>query len=432
MTATSLQVSTGASSGKTLISDASGNATWQNVPTDNHLYGDNSVGVGPQVYNFSNTNALTECVAVGALAGGIWQKGGTKLTFLGAFTSSEGGPGRPEPAGGWTNSTAVGYDAAINNNNQVTLGNTEVTELIIPPNVKVHHNQTLTLPKVSAQSLSVSNSGNGYDKIVIYDGGLGVANSMQMCGLGLSAYTLRYQVDKPGTDHVFYAATSHTTANELMRIRGNGNVRFNGVTTMGARLSPKLLSIWDSAPDDGTRHDYLGFGVSGGMLRYHVGGSGDDHVFFSATGQSTSKELMRVKGNGEVVIPGSLNVGDYIFTTNWSGPFVIASHQFRISKIGKTVTMSSIIQPKTSGPASTTSLFIANTIIPQQFRPASETLHFPVHIVAGNNEEDIGLLSIYSGIMNVSKRGPAAGAGRAFPAGQSAGFSGFSVSWCTN
>lgn len=58
-------------------------------------------------------------------------------------------------------------------------------------------------------------------KLVFYDI---TGNTHQFIGWGLNAATLRYQVDVPTTDHVFYAGTSPTTSNELMRIRGNGNV----------------------------------------------------------------------------------------------------------------------------------------------------------------------------------------------------------------
>ncbi|MFV8358503.1 hypothetical protein ACNQGB_20270, partial [Flavobacterium sp. XS1P32] len=49
-------------------------------------------------------------------------------------------------------------------------------------------------------------------------------NDHQFYGFGVNAYQLRYQVDGVGSNHVFWAATSATTSNELMRITGNGKV----------------------------------------------------------------------------------------------------------------------------------------------------------------------------------------------------------------
>jgi hypothetical protein len=58
-------------------------------------------------------------------------------------------------------------------------------------------------------------------KIVLYES---VNNDHQFYGLGVNAGTFRYQVDGTGSSHIFYAATGATTSNELMRIRGDGNV----------------------------------------------------------------------------------------------------------------------------------------------------------------------------------------------------------------
>jgi hypothetical protein len=49
-------------------------------------------------------------------------------------------------------------------------------------------------------------------------------NDHQFFGFGINNNILRYQVSGTGNNHVFYAATSSTTSNELMRIQGNGFV----------------------------------------------------------------------------------------------------------------------------------------------------------------------------------------------------------------
>lgn len=64
-------------------------------------------------------------------------------------------------------------------------------------------------------------------KIVLYDNN---NNDHQYYGFGINGGTLRYQTDASGADHVFYAATSATTSNELMRITGTGNVGIGGIT----------------------------------------------------------------------------------------------------------------------------------------------------------------------------------------------------------
>ena len=78
-------------------------------------------------------------------------------------------------------------------------------------------------------------------KIVLYET---TNNDHQYFGFGVNANILRYQVDATSVSHVFYAGTSSTTSNELMRISGNGNVgigitnpssmlHVNGTTTFG-------------------------------------------------------------------------------------------------------------------------------------------------------------------------------------------------------
>ena len=58
-------------------------------------------------------------------------------------------------------------------------------------------------------------------KIVMYETG---DNDHQFYGFGINGGALRYQTDTPNSDHVFYSAASATASNELMRIKGNGNV----------------------------------------------------------------------------------------------------------------------------------------------------------------------------------------------------------------
>ena len=69
-------------------------------------------------------------------------------------------------------------------------------------------------------------------KIVLYPGG---NNDNQFYGFGIEDSKLVYSVWQTGDDHVFFAGTSSSTRNELMRIRGNGNVGI-GNDTPGADL----------------------------------------------------------------------------------------------------------------------------------------------------------------------------------------------------
>jgi len=72
-------------------------------------------------------------------------------------------------------------------------------------------------------------------KIVLYDNGNG--NEHQFTGVGINNAVFRYQVDATTTDHVYYAGSSSTTSNELMRIQGNGRVG------IGMTASTNLLEV---------------------------------------------------------------------------------------------------------------------------------------------------------------------------------------------
>jgi microcystin-dependent protein len=51
-------------------------------------------------------------------------------------------------------------------------------------------------------------------------------------------------------------------------------------------------------------HQFSGFGSSQTELRYQVGGVGIDHVFYSGVNSSSSKELLRIKGDGRLGLGG--------------------------------------------------------------------------------------------------------------------------------
>nr|MCU0334176.1 hypothetical protein [Chitinophagaceae bacterium] len=149
-------------------------------------------------------------------------------------------------------------------------------------------------------------------KIVLYEN---VNNDHQFIGFGVDGFNiggpfglvggaLRYQTDAIGTDHVFYSAASATASNELLRIKGNGNVGI-GVAGTNAPLQfanttvNRKIVLYEGANND---HQYYGFGINGGVLRYQTDASNADHVFYSAGSATSSNELLRIKGNGAIGI----------------------------------------------------------------------------------------------------------------------------------
>lgn len=75
-------------------------------------------------------------------------------------------------------------------------------------------------------------------KLVLFDNGL--TNNFEYYGFGIAAGTLKYQVNSTISNHIFYAATSSTTEQEVFRINGNGGFTTTGPGTMAAATATTL------------------------------------------------------------------------------------------------------------------------------------------------------------------------------------------------
>ncbi|AXE20393.1 hypothetical protein DR864_22930 [Runella rosea] len=108
--------------------------------------------------------------------------------------------------------------------------------------------------------LSFSNTNNNR-RILLYED---ANNENQFMGFGVNAQTLRYQIPSLNNSHVFYAGTSTTNSNELMRITGTGNVgigafpgaklEVNGFTKLGSAapaIKQKEITGFNTAVADG-------------------------------------------------------------------------------------------------------------------------------------------------------------------------------------
>ena len=61
----------------------------------------------------------------------------------------------------------------------------------------------------------------------------------------------------------------------------------------------RKIVLWEYAEND---HQYAGFGIDQFALRYSVPSTTGDHVFYAGTSDTTSTDLMHIKGNGNVGI----------------------------------------------------------------------------------------------------------------------------------
>jgi hypothetical protein len=109
---------------------------------------------------------------------------------------------------------------------------TGAANAVITERMRIHTNGNVgigtTTPNAQLQLSSIL----GNRKLVLFET---VNNDHQFYGFGINNSTLRYQVDNPAGNHVFYAGNGATASNELMRIQGTGNVGI-GTATPGAKL----------------------------------------------------------------------------------------------------------------------------------------------------------------------------------------------------
>ncbi len=166
-------------------------------------------------------------------------------------------------------------------------------------------------------------------KLVLYEL---VNNDHQFIGLGINPNVLRYQTSSVSTDHIFYAATSSTASNELMRIKGNGNVGIGTTPTnqldvhvgslrtgMHATNLPLYVTGAIGADTLGMeiRHNNGTQGIGLGFSTiYAAGSAASQDLGLSAKGtgghlifKTNDVERMRVESGGNINVPGKLEIG---------------------------------------------------------------------------------------------------------------------------
>lgn len=131
-------------------------------------------------------------------------------------------------------------------------------------------------------------------------------NNHQYAGFSGNGFVVRYQAPSVTASHVFYSALSGTSSQELVRITGAGNVGIgnsspNAPLQFNTSLANRKIVLYD---DNNNDHQYYGFGINGGTLRYQVDAAGADHVFFAGASAGSSNELMRITGTGNTGIGG--------------------------------------------------------------------------------------------------------------------------------
>jgi len=80
---------------------------------------------------------------------------------------------------------------------------------------------------------------------------------------------------------------------------GLGNFNANAPLHLNNELQNRKIILYENANNN---HQYYGFGINSGVLRYQTDAQNADHVFYAAVDGNSSAELMRIKGKGNVGI----------------------------------------------------------------------------------------------------------------------------------
>ena len=113
---------------------------------------------------------------------------------------------------------------------------------------------------------------------------------------------------------------------------------------LGNNLQNRKLVLWNGGTNN---HQYYGFGVQSNVFRYQVDNLNSDHVFFASVNSTSSNEVFRIKGTGNIIIPGTTNTvslsSGNIFSTNVSSTNLNSTNITSTNIVATTSTIPNII-----------------------------------------------------------------------------------------
>lgn len=128
--------------------------------------------------------------------------------------------------------------------------------------------------------------------------------------------------------------TSNTLGGILFTTAGNVGInttspsaRLDVITTntigniyLGNNIQNRKMVLFST---NNNEHEYNGLGINSSILRYQVDTINTDHVFYAGVNSTTSNELCRIKGTGDIVVSGTMNSaaissGNLYSTNSWS------------------------------------------------------------------------------------------------------------------
>jgi hypothetical protein len=124
-----------------------------------------------------------------------------------------------------------------------------------------------------------------------------------------------------------------------------GTFNINSLNTRGTlnlsdNLTNKKIVLYGSGTNDD--HTYYGFGVNAFILRYQTALSTADHVFYSGVNSTSSLELLRIKGNGNVIVSGNMTVSSNLIVSGTTSTSNLVATSITSSNLWITGTLTTV------------------------------------------------------------------------------------------
>lgn len=149
-------------------------------------------------------------------------------------------------------------------------------------------------------------------KLVLFES---ANNDHQFSGFGSTSFELRYQTAFTTSDHVFYAGSSSSTSNELMRMKGNGYMGI-GVADPQFRLDIKDRMRVRSGGDNNSSAGIYFNNTNNTSLASFVGMQSDNSVGLWGSGNGWG--LTMNTQNGALSVAGNPGTPTQVLTSNGS------------------------------------------------------------------------------------------------------------------
>ncbi len=108
-----------------------------------------------------------------------------------------------------------------------------------------------------------------------------------------------------GTAVAGWSVVGSNIYNSGLGFVGIGTSTTNAPLQFANAVANRKAVLYENANND---HQFYGFGVNPGALRYQVEGVGSNHVFYAGLTSGSSKELFRISGNGSVTVNGQFTL----------------------------------------------------------------------------------------------------------------------------